>query len=138
MRGIEITNLRAFRTQLRRAEDATPRELSAAIRKAGAPVVERAAQLAPRRTGDLSKSYRIRTSGTTGQIYSSVPYGPGAEWGLHGKWRGFRRYPAFGTGAATGRGRFAWRAVVERQEEIAQTIADELREIVELHGWARP
>lgn len=135
--GIEITNLAAFRSALRRAQDATPRELSKAIRKAGQPIVKRAAEVAPHRSGALARSYTLRASGTSGRIFSRVPYGVGAEWGLHGKWKGFRRYRAFGTGASRGRGRFAWRAVVEREEEIAQIITEEIREILTIHGWAR-
>jgi hypothetical protein len=135
LKGIEIENLAAFRKALRLADGATPRELSKAIRKAGQPIVKRAGQLAPRVSGQLARSYTVRASGTTGKLYSRAPYGPGAEWGLHGKWKGFRRYRAVGVG---GRGRFALRAVVEREDETASIITDELREILTLHGWASP
>lgn len=134
-KGIEIENLATFRKALRLAEDATPRELSKAIRTAGAPIVKRAGQLAPHVTGELARSYTVRASGTTGKLFSKAPYGSGAEWGLHGKWRGFRRYRGVGTG---GRGRFALRAVMEREDETAAIITEELRDILELHGWARP
>ena len=136
--GLEITNLALFRKALRAAEDATPRELTKAIRAAGAPIVKRAGQVAARRSGKLAASYTIRVSGTAGKLYSRVPYGVGAEWGFRGKWAGFRRYKAYGTGASVGRGRFALRAVLEREDETARIITTELREILELHGWARP
>lgn len=135
---IYIENLALFRKALRRAQDATPRELSKAVKRAGAPIIQRARQVAPHRTGTLAAGYTLRASGTTGRVFSRVPYAVGAEWGMHGKWAGFRRYKAFGTGASTGRGRFAWRAVVEGQDETARIITTELREVLQLHGWARP
>ncbi|HXF72684.1 MAG TPA: hypothetical protein VNO79_08775 [Actinomycetota bacterium] len=138
LKGVEIENLGEFRRALRRAQDGAPRQLSAAIRRAGRPLLERAAEVAPRGpSGKLKRSYRLRVSGTSGRVFSAVPYGAGAEWGLHGKWKGFRRYPAFGTGAARGRGRFAWRAVVERKEEIVAVISEELRQIITIQGWAK-
>ncbi len=136
--GIEIVNLRSFLSDLRRAEDASGRELTAALKEAGRPVLERTRQVAAVRSGRMRGGYVIRVRGTSASIQNAVPYSAGAEWGLHGKWSGFTRYPAFGTGSAAGRGRFAWRAVVELQNEVARIVHEELTDIVQIHGWARP
>ncbi len=136
--AIEIENLAAFRRALRISETGTARQLSAAIRKAGRPILERAGEVAPHVTGELARSYRLRVAGTSGRIFSAAPYGAGAEWGLHGKWAGFRKYQGFGTGASVGRGRFAWRAVVERQRQIIAVLSEGLEQIIKIQGWARP
>lgn len=128
--SVKIEGLAEFRRALRSASDASPRELSAALRRAGEPIVARAATLAPRRSGALAGSYAPRVSGLTAQIASRVPYGPGAEWGTRGKFAGFTRYGAPGS-------RFAGRALEETSDEVARIVEDELRDIAEIHGWAR-
>ena len=142
--GIVIENLAKFRRDLKAAADASPRELSAALREAGKPVLERVKQVAAvgrppadKHPGLLRSSYRIRVRSTSAFLMSTAPYGTGAEWGLHGKWKGFRKYPAFGTGRSAGRGRFAWRALVEKQDEIVEIMNERLQEIITIHGWAR-
>ena len=142
--GIEIENLAAFRRDLKAAADASPRELSAALREAGKPVLERVKQVAAvgrppkdKHPGLLRGSYRIRVRTTSAFLASTAPYGAGAEWGLHGNWKGFRKYPAYGTGRAAGRGRFAWRAVVEKEDEIFEVMTKRLQDIITIHGWAR-
>lgn len=126
---VAIQGLKEFRAQLKAAIDATPRELTKAIRAAGKPAIVRAAALAAKRTGALAASYKVQATGTTGKILNTQPYGAGAEWGQFGKWKGFLKYG--------GPGRFAARAVEEKADEIAEIIEDELTEIVTIHGWAR-
>jgi hypothetical protein len=128
--GIVVENLAAFRSDLRAALGAAPRELSAAIKAAGVPVQSRASSLAPQRTGRLAASYRISVRGSTGSVTSSAPYGGGAEWGRRGKWSGFTRYGAPGE-------RFAGKAVADKEDEIARILDEGLREIIEIRGWAR-
>jgi hypothetical protein len=142
--AVEITNLRAFQRDLRAALGRAPTELTAAIRAAGKPVLARAEQLAPVGTasydphrGALKAGYRVRAAGNVGKLVNRAPYSAGAEWGLHGKWSGFTKYAAFGTGASKGRGRFAWRAVVEKQDEIVRLIYEGIRGLVTIQGWAR-
>lgn len=129
IKEVRITNLREFRRDLRQAIDATPRELSNALKRAGDPIVKRAGQLAPRRSGRLAKSYRARARGTTGFITSLAPYGAGAEWGVQGRWRGFARHGARGS-------RFAGRAIDEKADEMLELVFEEIEEIVTIHGWA--
>lgn len=147
--GVAIENLAQFRRDLRAAEASGTRDLVAALRAAGVPVVERASELAPvgpteqggvsgRQfpAGSLRSGYSVSVRATAASLVNKVPYSAGAEWGLYGKWSGFRKYPAVGVGASAGRGRFAWRAVFERQEEIAAIIFEGLRELVTIRGWA--
>jgi hypothetical protein len=134
--GIElrIENLKEFRLALKAADVKLPRELAAALRKAGEPPVERARQLAPRGpTGRLAGGFKVSTSGAAASIVNKVEYAGGAEWGRFGKWSGFARYP----GPEGGVGRFAWRAVLEREEEIADTLYEELADLIGLYGFAR-
>lgn len=136
--GVEIENLRQFRAALRASQTGAEKELRNGLKAAGVPVVARAKVVAPMRTGALAAGYSVRVSGTNAVVANRVPYAAGAEWGRRGKWRGFLRYPAFGTGSAAGRGRFAWRAVVEERPQILAIITEKLREIIGLQGWARP
>lgn len=134
--GIEIDGLKEFRAALKSSEASLPKELTRALKLAGQPPVRRAADLAPRGpSGRLQAGYTVRTAGAAASIVNKVEYSGGAEWGRFGKWSGFNRYP--GTEAA-GTGRFAWRAVQEKEEEIERIMTDGLSSIIEVQGWARP
>lgn len=127
--AVEIENLAAFRTQLRRAEGATVRDLSSALRAAGKPIVDRTRAVTPTLSGFLAKSYAVSVRGTTGSIGNKAPYAGGAEWGRHGRWKGFDRYGQAGS-------RFAARVVDERSDEIAAAVLDGLEDVVTIYGWA--
>lgn len=129
---VEMTNLRRFMLSLRQADRSIRSEMYRGIVRAGRPVAQRASELAPVRTGRLASGYYARARMGSGEVLNRMPYGAGAEWGLHGKWRGFRRYPA----AAGERGRFAWRALVEKQDEVRDIITAEMQRVIELMGWA--
>lgn len=126
--AVSITNLSAFRRDLQAAEDASPRELTKGLKVAGGIVVAEAKVIAPRVTGTLEAGYKASVRASTGNIVNSVPYAAGAEWGTHGKWSGFLKYG--------GPGRFAWKSIEIRQNEIVEAIAIALEDIVALHGWA--
>jgi hypothetical protein len=140
--GVRITGLNEFRAALKAADAKAPRALSTALRRAGQPVLRRVQAIAPvgRRSDDphpglLQRSYGVQVRGTRAGIVSSAPYGAGAEWGMHGKWAGFRdRYrPAPGE---TG-GRFAFRALLEVEDEVAELVTEGLEEVITIQGWAR-
>jgi hypothetical protein len=126
---ISITNLAEFRADLRAAAASAPRDLTKALRLAGAPIVAEASSLTPVRSGALAKSYRASVSGTTGRITSTVPYAGGAEFGRFGKWKGFGRYGASG-------GRFAGRSIDDQAEVVLLLIGQGLKAIIEIRGWA--
>lgn len=129
--GVEIKGFKEFRRALRESEDATGRELTQAIKKAGEPIRAEAERNASRasRSGRLAGGYRIRASGTKGRIVNKVPYAEGAEWGRHGKWSGFMKYG--------GPGRFAYKALQEKTDEAVDILSAELEEIITIQGWAR-
>jgi hypothetical protein len=127
--GVYIENIAQFRRDLKAAEDASPRELTAALKGVGTRVILPTTRAGvPMRTGELAAGYKVSVRGTAGAIVNRVPYAAGAEWGTRGKWSGFNRYG--------GPGRFAWHAIDSRQEAILEGIAEGLRSVVELHGWA--
>jgi hypothetical protein len=121
----EVVGLNEFRAALRRAEVATPRQLTKALKEAGVPLVEQMAVIAAHRTGRLAESYRTRVIGTTGNIVSRVPYGAKAEWSRK---RGWTRYGP--------PGRFAARVVEEQAEATLVRVAAGLRDVIDLYGWA--
>lgn len=128
-RELQIDGLREFRAALKLVSAATARELTKALKAAGVPVTQRAADLAPKRTGALAAGYRVSVRAPNANVVSAVPYALGAEWGSRGKWSGFLRYG--------GDGRFAWRAVQDREAEIAEVLTRGLEEILTIQGWAR-
>jgi len=139
---VEVVGLREFRAACRASGSGLTRDLTRALRAAGKPPLSRVKVLAgrtsssPRATGLLAKSYKIAAAGTSAYVKNSVPYAAGAEWGVYGKWAGFRRrYPGPEPG---GRGRFAWRAVLEQREEIAEILTRELEAMIAIQGWAAP
>lgn len=128
--SVSITNLAAFRRDLKAAEDASPRELTKALKAAGAPILADVRGRVPHLTGTLAAGFKASARGSTGLIVNRVPYAAGSEFGRHGKWAGFERY-----GSAPGR--FVGAALEAQGDEVARIIAAEMREIVEIHGWAR-
>ncbi len=148
--GVRIAGLTELRNDLRRALGAYPKALAAGIKRAGAPLAPRASGYAPVGRSDqggqsgraypagaLRAGYRLSVRGSTGSVVNPVPYAAGAEWGLHGKWAGFTRYPSAGTGGGRGRGRFAYRAVFESEAEIVDAIDKELNDVLTVYGWFR-
>lgn len=127
--GITIDNLAAFRRDLNAAEKGAGRELTAALKRAGIPVVARTKGLAAKDTGRLASGYKVSVRGTNAWMTNTAPYAAGAEWGRRGKWSGFMRYG--------GPGRFAARAVDQLDDVIAESIYRELDELVTIKGWAR-
>jgi hypothetical protein len=137
--GVRVKGLRELRRDLKASRAALPRQLTVALRKVGIPVAAEAASYAPvgRRKADTHKGmlrggYRVSVRAARGAIVNRAPFAAGAEWGMRGKWKGFRRYPAPAPG---GRGRFAWRAVWEEREAITNGIADALKDVLTAQGW---
>ena len=126
--AVTIEGLNEFRAALRAAQGVYPRELSKALKRAGEPIVRLAAVRMPRVTGQLARSLKVSVRGTRGDIISSAPYAGGAEWGRYGKWSGFNRY-----GSPP---RFVYPSVEQAQPVMAEVILRELKNVVEIYGWA--
>lgn len=137
--GVTVDGLDEFRRALRASGTGLTRELSKGIRAAGKPPLAKAKSYAgainsPRSEGHLAKSYRVSARGTSGHLLSKVPYGAGADWGVYGKWSGFRRYPPGPESA--GRGRFVWRAVMDTDREIEEVLTRAIEHLLTIQGWA--
>jgi len=125
---IVIENLAAFRRDLAHAQSASARDLTKAIKVAGDTPLATARRHASKasKSGAHAAGFRVSARGTTGSITNREPYGAKAEWS---KIPGFNRYGP--------PGRFAARAIDEDAETILQKIAEGLKELVTLAGWAR-
>jgi hypothetical protein len=78
---VETDGLRDFRRDLRRLEPEVDKELRKELRQAVLIVAARAAQLAPKQSGALARSYRPFVTQTMAGIRSSLPYAPVIEYG---------------------------------------------------------
>ncbi|MGH2692320.1 MAG: hypothetical protein ACRDHM_07420 [Actinomycetota bacterium] len=125
---VRVEGLTEFRSALRASIQATPRELTRALKRAGDPILAALRGIPAHRSGALAGGYRARARGTTAEITNVMPYGAGAEWGARGKWKGFLRYG--------GPGRFAARKVDEKAEETMLRVSEELEQVIMIQGWA--
>jgi hypothetical protein len=123
---VEIVGLAEFRRDLKRAGLGT-KDATAAMKKAGAPVLARAAAYAPKASGALAGSGKISAAGTRGRVVFKPVYAPGAEFGAHGRWVGFERW-----GSPP---RFGYRALAESSEDVFNIVTTELNDILTVLGW---
>jgi len=114
-----------FRAALRAAAGQYPKQLTGALKRAEGPIIARASSRMPRRSGRLASSLSTSVRGSRSEIVSRAPYAGGAEWGRRGKWSGF-------SGSTP---RYVWPAVESQQQQIADTLAQELRQVIEAFGW---
>lgn len=70
---IEIEGLKELRAELRNAELASPRELTAALKEGADAVTGKAREFAPKRSGKMAGSLRSFSSATTAGVQSSHP-----------------------------------------------------------------
>lgn len=129
---VTIENLDAYKADLRAADKALARTVTAGIKKAGVPVVMHTRIRAARasRTGALAKGYKASVRGTTGQIVG-LDYAAGAEYGSRGKWKGFLKYGRPGS-------RFGGPALEETADDVLRIVYEELEPLAQLNGWATP
>jgi hypothetical protein len=129
---VEIVGLAEFRRDLKRAGEST-KDLTAAMKKAGAPVLAKAATYAPRggegdpHAGQLAGSGKISAAGSKGRVIFKPYYAPGAEFGAHGRWQGFDKW-----GSPP---RFGYRALAESSEQVFQIVTTELNDMLTVFGW---
>ncbi len=123
---VEIIGLAEFRRDLKRAGLGT-KDATAAMKKAGAPVLAKAAAYAPRGKGTLAGSGKISAVGTKGRVIFKPVYAPGAEFGVHGRWVGFEKW-----GSTP---RFGYRALAETSDQVFQIVTAELNDVLTVYGW---
>jgi phage gpG-like protein len=78
---VSTDGLRDFRRDLRRLEPEVDKELRKELRQAVAVIAARAAQIAPRQSGALARSYRPFVTQRSAGIRSALPYAPVIEYG---------------------------------------------------------
>jgi hypothetical protein len=121
-----IANYAAFRADLKKAMGST-KEATDAMKAAGVPVLAKAKPYAPKASGALAGSGKILAGGNKGRVVFKQVYAPGAEFGAHGRWKGFEKW-----GATP---RFGWRALDESADEIFRIVTDGLLPIMTAYGW---
>lgn len=84
---VDDRELERFERDLVSAINAIDREMPSAMRKAGAPGLRAAVQLAPRRTGRLASSGRVVSDGRGGAIEFAAPYASLIENAQAGRFR---------------------------------------------------
>jgi HK97 gp10 family phage protein len=85
---VRIDGLRELRRDLKAIDKKLPRELNQRLKKVAEPIRADAAIRAPRRTGRLAGSLKVRTSGSKVFIGSRLPYARIIHYG--------GRHPVFG------------------------------------------
>ena len=131
---VEIVGLAEFRRDLKRAGLGT-KDATAAMKKAGAPVLAKAAAYAPKGSGEggdthpgqLAGSGKISAAGTKGRVVFKPFYAPGAEFGVHGRWQGFDKWGSVP--------RFGYRALGESADQVFQIVTTELDDVLTAYGW---
>lgn len=125
---VKLKGVRDFDAALADAvEEMTP-ELDAKLYQGARQIRDRAAVLAPRKSGELADGYKVIGSNGNYIITNDAPHAPGAEFGRHGKWKGFRKY---GPRAK----RFIFRAKDTVKEGIARNVQQGIRRIMRARGW---
>lgn len=129
---MELNGLVEFRHALDQAADATPRELTSALKSASKKVAMEARGYAPRKSGKLAKGYKPyarsgKTKVETG-VRNKVPYAPGAEFGMKGKWKGFRHLGARAK-------RILFKAWAHWKDRLPREVFREVSRVAQAHGW---
>lgn len=119
--AVRIDGLRLLRKDLRAFDRTANRELTGDIKRALEPVAERAAQIAPKRTGRLAGSIKPFASGRWAGIRSPVVYANPVHWGWRA--RGIAAQP------------FVLQAFAERGDDIVDELGDAIEEHARRHGW---
>lgn len=86
--GVRVEGLRELRRDLKAIDRKLPAQLNKRLKVAAEPVRRDAAALAPRRSGRLAASLKVRSSGSRILIASSLPYAKTIHFG--------GRHPLFG------------------------------------------
>lgn len=143
MIGVEIEGLADFRKALRDAADATPRELTKALRKGAQTLKDRASANAStiagsHAEGKIPASFRIYSRAREAGIVSSLPQAGVFEFATSymRRSRSADRPPHRVTFHDIGSPpRFGYKALGELEEELTQMAYDALVEVAKAHGW---
>lgn len=133
--AVGVEGLSSLRRDLRLIDSGLNRELSQGMKQAAGPVLDRARELTPVRTGQLQQSLRLSSAGTRVSVTSRLPYANVQHWGGT---TGRGHLPGHGgSGSVRIKGsRFAVRAVDEKHDEFVNELARSMDAFFGRHGWA--
>jgi HK97 gp10 family phage protein len=130
--GVRIEGLRELRRDLKVIDRRLPAELNRRLKVAAEPVRAEAARRAPKRSGALAGSLKVRTAGSRLFIGSRLPYARVVHWG--------GRHPIFGN-------RQRWVAVPPRpfidqaaranERKIENDVFDAIEDLMTKAGFRR-
>lgn len=125
--AVRIDGLAKLRRDLRDLDKDALKELRLVLKSAADEVAREASATAPRRTGNLARSYQPFTRGNVAGVRSKLPYAGVVEWGGTIRPRGvpieFQRRQPIG------------RALERRQDQIIEKVADGIDDIARRNGW---
>jgi len=124
--AIKVEGLAEFRRDLRAIDRKLPRELNKAQREALKGTAQKAAQLAPKRSGRLAASIRPFATARAAGLRSPLIYANAQHWGgtVGPKKTSYIR-PTF----------FAFRAVRGDLDEIVDKLGDAVEAVARKHGF---
>lgn len=127
---VKVDGLRELRADLKRVDATLPRELNQRLKKSAEPVRALASSKAPKRTGRLAGSIKVRTRGSRVYLSSSLPYAKVVHFGM--------RHPLFGmkTSWYSNPARpFLRDAVAAKAGDIQRDVADTVEDLMRSAGF---
>lgn len=126
--AIRVEGLADLRRDLRAmGAKAEGRGLTRALRAGAQEVAVAASPLAPRRSGDLAKSYRAGAAGTRAYVRSRLPYAAVQEFG--------GTIAPRGTPITIQPRTAVTRALRAKEDAVVDRLADALDDLARQHGW---
>jgi phage gpG-like protein len=124
---VNVDGLKQLRKDLRGVDRDALKEVQKVLKDAAGLAAITASELAPRRTGELARSYRAFTRGNVAGVRSPLPYAGVVEYGGTIRPKGvpikFRKYEP------------VTRAVERQREAIVEHIGDGLDAAALHNGW---
>jgi phage gpG-like protein len=124
---VRVDGLAKFRRDLKELDKELPKALQKELKEAVAKVSLEAAATAPRKSGDLARSYRPFTRGNVAGVRSKLPYAGVIEYGGTISPKGtpitIRKYEPI------------TRAVERRKDELVEDIGDAIESAAKRAGW---
>jgi hypothetical protein len=124
---IQITGLRELQASLRQASRDLPKGLRVALNLASAEVIDYAEPRFPHLTGRAAASLKAKSSQREARVSlggRKAPWAPWLDFGGEGRVKGRPAPRPFIAG-----GRYVYRGVAERHEQITQIMAEALADV---------
>lgn len=129
---ITVTGLREFQRALRDMDANLPKQLRLALNQASGAVIDYAQPRFPRRTGAAAASLKARSSQREARVALGgrrAPYAPWLDFGGQGRIKGRPAPRPF-----IKSGRYVYKGLEVKRDEITQIMADALTELARTAG----